>query len=397
MDSKNQSDISENSLLTNTVDHLNDADAELLKLLGGEDDCNDILQNIASNDHFDQLINNGSAFTEQTVIDELIRNESFRNSDRNILNSDVSLQENSEVDKGKGKKQGEFKCAECEKVCRTKKLLKYHLMSHSNLRPYSCDLCSKSFKHRYEVNVHKRTHSKPTFQCEICSKMFIHKSHLNVHRKKHLNKFVAFCNECNKGFVSEFDYKRHVNVRHCEPKHVCDVCGMQLKTVSSLKEHKLTHSPSYGQRLFICEICGKSYLNIRNLRAHLKLHTEKSSFMCNVCGKYLSDKKILNTHLKTHSGEKKFVCEFCSKSFVCKEYLKVHRRIHNGEKPFRCEICNKCFTQKSSLTIHIRFHNGEKPYKCECGKSFVTKTHLLKHCKTHDSHSGFDYVSQLLL
>lgn len=98
-----------------------------------------------------------------------------------------------------------------------------------------------------------------------------------------------------------------------------------------------------------------------------------------------------------HTGEKDFCCEFCSQRFSCKEYLVLHRRIHTAEKPFRCETCGKCFTQKTSLTVHRRYHTGQKPYLCECGRGFVTKSHLMNHYKTHEANTttvDFNYINE---
>lgn len=345
------------NLLETAVDQLNDTDTDLLNLFAVEAD---ILQNITTTEHFERFINNDAEF------------ESL-------------------VSGGGEEEKSGFKCAECGRVCKTKKLLKNHLLTHSGVKGFVCKVCAKSFKRNYELTAHMRSHNRPTFQCEMCSKMFLHRSHLSCHRKKHLKEYAAFCKECSKGFVAQGDYKNHVKVYHKNILHMCDICGARLTTSSALKEHKLTHSPSYGkERPHICEICGKTYLTLRNLRNHIKTHEQPLRFVCRVCGKKLSGKKVLETHVKMHTGEKNHICEFCHKAFASEEYLVVHKRTHTGEKPFRCEVCGKCFTQKTSLTVHLRYHSGQKPYKCECGKGFVTKTHLMTHYKIHEI-NGIDF------
>uniref|UniRef100_A0A1Y1KYM3 C2H2-type domain-containing protein n=1 Tax=Photinus pyralis TaxID=7054 RepID=A0A1Y1KYM3_PHOPY len=373
--------LSDVGLLVNADDQLNDTDRELLNLLVTEDDCSDILRKIADNESFENLIDDSAAFEPESVIASLT-------SLPDVLLAGV-----------KEKKVGTFKCDHCGKLCTTKKLLKYHLMSHFGIREHSCEVCGKSFKHRYEVAAHKLTHAKPSFQCEVCAKMFIHKSHLNTHLRKHTREFVAYCSDCRKGFATQASYRYHVDNQHGKPEHICDKCGARLSSNSSLKEHLLVHEPDYGrERLHICELCGKTYLTGRNLRNHLRSHANEKSHHCHICGKSLSSKRGLQVHLKTHMGDKSFVCEFCTKGFTSKEYLTVHQRTHTGDRPFRCKTCGKCFTQKTSLNVHTRSHTGERPFKCHCGKSFITKTHLAAHLKTHEvANIDFSYAPQMLI
>lgn len=241
-----------------TVDQLNESDAELLNLLAAEDDCSAILQNIASNEQFENLINNS----------DLSRQPLIGNADV-VDSSGVILKQSENVN------TETFRCHECGKIYLKKKDLRNHLVSHTVSRKLFCSLCNKTFKRKYELTVHKRSHEKPNFQCDICSKMFIHKSHLTCHRRKHLHDYVEYCKECNKGFVSRAAYRNHLNVHHNKIFHICDVCGVKLSSISALNEHKTVHLPGYGvERKHICDTCGKSYLRARNLRSHLKYHQQ---------------------------------------------------------------------------------------------------------------------------
>ncbi|KAJ8928641.1 hypothetical protein NQ314_018734 [Rhamnusium bicolor] len=325
--------IPDNILENAVVDQLNESDAELLNLLTAEEDCTAILNNIATNEQFQRLISNETDFVPTEEM------EQFMNKTCDIVQPSLETEE-------KKTKEG-FKCDQCDRVCSTKKLLKKHLLIHTQERKFSCETCGKLFRHRYEVTAHKKSHNKPTFQCDICSKMFIHKSHLNVHRKKHLGEYTAFCKNCHIGFVSLTSFKIHRNTHHDNLQLVCDNCGAKLSTLSALKEHKLTHDPNYGkERSHICDICGKSYLTSRNLRSHMKIHSKIRPYICSICGKSVSSKSILETHLKMHTGVKDFACQICDKNFASKEYLLVHQRTHNGDKPFECTFLWKTFYSK---------------------------------------------------
>ncbi|XP_060520671.1 zinc finger protein OZF-like [Cylas formicarius] len=353
-------------LASSVVDQLNASDSDLLNLLSTEEECTALLNNIATDQQFDTLINE-SDFVANTVIEPL----------------------NHEPEKET------FRCDQCDRICSTKKLLRKHLEIHTRERKIPCDECGKLFRFRYEVKAHARSHEKPTLQCDVCSKMFIHKSHLTVHRRKHLNEYVAFCEECNIGFVSKRDHAKHVSTRHEKARLICETCGASLSTTSALKEHRVTHRPGYGkERPHGCAVCGKRYITPRNLKSHMIVHSRVKPYVCRICGKSVSSKSILETHVKMHTGVKDFVCDVCGKGFASKEYLAIHQRIHDGNKPFECAVCGKRFTQKTSLTVHSRYHTGKRPYRCECGKNFTTKSHLMTHYKTHDVGGvDIDYIS----
>ncbi|KOS18641.1 Asparagine-rich zinc finger protein AZF1 [Escovopsis weberi] len=86
--------------------------------------------------------------------------------------------------------------------------------------------------------------------------------------------------------------------------------------------------------------------------------------------------------------KKKWVCDGpnCNKSFVQKTHLDIHRRTHTGAKPYVCtkEGCGLTFSQRGNLKTHMRRHTGEKPYSCGiCGKLFAQRGNVRSHEETH--------------
>lgn len=89
-----------------------------------------------------------------------------------------------------------FKCRKCEKSFASKEEARTHLTTAHSLedKPYACETCSKSFKNRYQLILHNRTHTgeKP-FQCPICERAFSMSSNLQKHLDTHSTEKPYHC------------------------------------------------------------------------------------------------------------------------------------------------------------------------------------------------------------
>ena len=70
----------------------------------------------------------------------------------------------------------------------------------------TCDVCNKSFKTKYFLNVHKRIQSgENPYKCDACNKSFNQKSHLTQHTLVHSGIKQFQCDVCNKSFYQTFN------------------------------------------------------------------------------------------------------------------------------------------------------------------------------------------------
>jgi len=86
-------------------------------------------------------------------------------------------------------------------------------------------------------------------------------------------------------------------------------------------------------------------------------------FACRYCGEVSDDLSRYFAHTLTAHGS--FVCHQCGKSFTTKSSLLRHRPIHTGMRRFACSICRKAFYRKDKCKTHIKRHlgitNGQGP------------------------------------
>ncbi|XP_024414124.2 zinc finger protein 510 isoform X2 [Desmodus rotundus] len=274
--------------------------------------------------------------------------------------------------------------------CKYRKLAhRVRQRTHSQVKPYKCNECEKSFCQKGHLIQHQRTHTgeKP-FECNECGKTFSQKSHLSTHQRIHTAEKPYKCKECGKTFVQKSTLRGHQRIHTGEKPYECSECGKTFVQKSTLRDHHRIHT---GEKSFQCSECGKTFSQKSNLRIHQRTHGGEKSYQCNECEKSFWRKDHLIQHQKTHTGEKPFKCNECEKTFARTSTLRVHQRIHTGEKPFKCNECGKKFVRKAILSDHQRIHTGEKPFIChKCGKTFGQKSNLRVHQRTHSGEKSYE-------
>ena len=96
----------------------------------------------------------------------------------------------------------------------------------------------------------------------------------------------------------------------------------------------------------------------------------------------------------------KFVCNICKKSFSHQHHLVLHKNIHYFERQYRCDDCGVSFRTKGHLLKHqrseshltkqnLKQHFGvatvenPRPFKCDdCKVAFRIHGHLAKHLRS---------------
>uniref|UniRef100_A0A2K6LQU5 Zinc finger and SCAN domain containing 5C n=1 Tax=Rhinopithecus bieti TaxID=61621 RepID=A0A2K6LQU5_RHIBE len=140
------------------------------------------------------------------------------------------------------------------------------------------------------------------FACEVCSKRFKYRGKLAVHKRSHTGE-------------RRFQY---------------NLCGNRFMQRIGLQFHQRTHT---GERPYTCDVCQKQFTQKSYLKCHRRSHTGEKPFECKDCKKVFTYKANLKEHQRSHTGEKPFECKDCKKVFTYKANLKEHQRTHSGAPP----------------------------------------------------------------
>ena len=137
---------------------------------------------------------------------------------------------------------------------------------------FLCDMCNSSFTDKRNLKRHKAYMHNPSgnFLCSTCGKIFVRKDHLTQHQFVH-NKLA------------------------------CDICSLQLSSMTALSAHKKTHN----QDNMACNLCGTLFSRNSNLIRHQKTACEHPS----------QGSPNLSAHTKTHSPNN-MTCNLCGTLFT---------------------------------------------------------------------------------
>lgn len=276
-----------------------------------------------------------------------------------------------------------MKCTLCDQTYSKMVSLKNHYRySHKVTGPFQCPICKRPFVRLRELVLH---HSDVSLcQCNTCKRCFSLQSNLLQH-KKQFNDTCAtayVCDICGKSCRSASYLKWHQQC-HNKPEEstVCSYCGKKFSSKCSLQVHIRRHTGGFS-----CPVCPEVFFQQVYLRRHIEKHNGISHpYLCDVCGKDYFTISSLKVHMIQHSQERPFKCDQCDATYKRVGPLNAHiLAIHQDHRPHVCSVCSKAFKVAHSLKAHMRKHTNVRPHVCSlCGRGFKLRYTLKTHMKTH--------------
>ncbi|XP_060597542.1 zinc finger protein ZFAT-like [Ruditapes philippinarum] len=209
-----------------------------------------------------------------------------------------------------------YSCNTCDKVFKSLSHMRFHVLIHTELRPFKCIKCNYTSNARGNLYTHIRKHTGQYYKCDQsgCKFRTVNKSHLIEHAMIHNGE-----------------------------KHQCELCRKLYNTQKSLMSHIRKYHDNLKGREYL-----STFMQGRDIRGSTVIH------QCHVCNRKFKKKTDRDRHLFVHDIKDLPVikhCDLCDYSAARNKYLEKHFQKHRNI--YRCCKCKEMFLSSIKLVEHL--------------------------------------------